>query len=266
MGKESKRLLIALGVILFVIIGVVVISIFGKTRSKSIISKVQELKNGASISAVYIMRDDCKYCELNKSNIELIKGYGFKPYSVNTNELTEEDLTELMTILNINPDNFGTPYLALVGEEKVVDKLSGLTTFKDLFDFAKKYELIPSDSKLNLNYIGYSEFRKLIKSDTNEVIILATSSCQYCQAEHPILNEIAKETGAKINYMYLDYAFSSQEEYDSFMNSLDWLKENSDFGTPTTLIVNSKKVVAELSGYRSKDEVISFYKDNGIIK
>ena len=266
MEKESKRLLIMLGIIVLVIVGIVVISIFGKTKSKKIISTVQELKNVTDVSAVYIMRDDCQYCELNKSNMELMKEYGFEPYSVNTNELTENDLNDLISTLDIDPNNFGTPRLVVVGNGTVIDTLPSLPNFENLFKFVKENKLISDDSKLYLNYIGYSEYKKLIKSETNEVIVLATSSCKFCQAEHPILNEIAKETGAKINYMYLDYAFTSQEEYDGFMSSMDWFKDNSEFGTPTTLIVKNKKVVSELSGYRTKDEVVSFYKDNGIIK
>ncbi len=66
--------------------------------------------------------------------------------------------------------------------------------------------------------------------------------------------------------MYLDRAILSQEEYDKFMGSMTWFNDNSDFGTPTTLIVKNKEVVSELSGYRTKDEMISFLKDNGIIK
>ena len=270
MEKESKRLIVILGIIVLVIVGIVVLSMLAKTKSKNIVLKVQELKSSADISAVYIMRDDCQYCELNKSNMELIKGYGFEPYVVNTNELTENDLNDLMSTLDIDPNNFGTPRLVVVGNNNVVDTLSGLSTFNGLFNFVKDNKLISSDSKLYLNYIDYSGYKKLIKSESNEVIVLATSSCKLCLAEHSILNEIAKETGAKINYMYLDYAITSPEEYDGFMSSMDWFNDNSEFVTsinePITLVVKNKKVVLELSGYRDKDEVISFYKDNGIIK
>ena len=95
---------------------------------------------------------------------------------------------------------------------------------------------------------------------------MATSTCKFCLAEHPVLIDIAKETGAKINYLYLDYMFNSQEEYDEFMSSLKWFEDNTDWGTPTTLIVKNKEVRNYLSGYREKDEVISYYKENGIIK
>lgn len=267
MEKESKRLFITLGVIVLVVVALVVTSIFGKTKSKNIILEVERLLKQESTSAIYIMRDDCSYCNLNKSNMELISNYGLNYYNVNTNELTSDDLDELMNMLGIDPNNFGTPDFYIVGNGIVIDKLSGLSTFPELFNIVKKYELIPSDSKLYLNYVtDYDSYKKVIKSNENEIIVLASSTCTYCLSEHPILNEIAKETGAKINYMYLDRAIKSQEEYDKFMSSMTWFNNNSDFGTPTTLIVKNKEVVSELSGYRTNDEMVSFLKDNGIIK
>ena len=248
------------------VVAIIITSIFGQTKSKSIILELERLINQESSSAVYIMRDDCSYCNLNKTNMELISTYGLDYYNINTNDLTSDDLATLANMLGIDPNNFGTPDFYAVGNGKVIDGISGYTAFPDLFEFSKNQKLISDDSKLYLNYIDYSEYKKLIKSDTNEVVILASSTCTYCQAEHPILSEIAKETGAKINYMYLDRVITSQEEYDKFMSSMSWFSANSDFGTPTTLIVKNKEVVAELSGYRTKDEMISFFKDNGIIK
>ena len=267
MEKESKRLFITLGVIVLVIVALVFTSIFGKTKSKNIILELERLINQETNSAVYIMRDDCSYCNLNKSNMELLNTYGLDYYNINTNDLTNDDLNDLITMLGIDANNFGTPDFYIVGNGKVVDGIAGYSAFPDLFNFVKNNGLISSDSKLYLNYVNnYDSYKKVIKSEENAVIVLASSTCTYCQAEHPILNEIAKETGAKINYMYLDRAIVSQEEYDKFMSSMSWFATNSDFGTPTTLIVKNKEVVAELSGYRTKDEMVSFLKDNGIIK
>ena len=42
-------------------------NIFGKTKSKNIILEVERLLKQESTSAIYIMRDDCSYCNLNKS-------------------------------------------------------------------------------------------------------------------------------------------------------------------------------------------------------
>ena len=267
MERESKRLFIALGVIVLVIVALVVTSIFGKTKSKNTVLEVERLIKQESISAIYIMRDDCSYCKLNKSNMDLISEYGLNYYNVNTNELTSDDLNQIINMLGIDPNNFGTPDFYIVGNGVVMDKLSGLSIFPELFKLVKKYELIPSDSELYLNYVtDYDSYKKVIKSNENALIVLASSTCTYCQSEHPILSEIAKETGAKINYMYLDRAILSQEEYDKFMGSMTWFNDNSDFGTPTTLIVKNKEVVSELSGYRTKDEMISFLKDNEIIK
>ncbi len=263
--EENKRgltLLICLGVIILLLVTVIIVD---HAKSAKIIKRVEELVNGTEVSAIYLMRDDCKYCTLNKSNMEsVVNEYGFEYYNVNTNNLSKSDLNKLLTILNL--DGLSTPYLLVVGNGEVKDSLSGIRSYDMLFNFLKTNKLITEDAKLYLNYPTYKEYKKLIKASERQVFVLATSTCQFCLAEHPVLIEIAKETGAKINYLYLDYMFESQEEYDEFMTSLDWFSENTNWGTPTTLIVKESKVKTSLAGYRPIEEVKAFYKENNIIK
>ena len=266
-NSENKRMYTLFGVIAAVALLAVVGVICRNTKSANIVKKVEELLNSNEAKAIYIMRTGCTYCELNESNMNsVVKEYNFEYYNIDTNDLVEKDLNKVITLLGIDGNNFGTPYLTAVKEGKVLGNLNGLKSYKTLFDFLKENKLISEDSKLYLNYPTLSEYKKLIKSDEKQVFILATSSCQYCLAEHPELIEVAKETGAKINFLYLDYMFTSQEEYDEFMSSLKWFEENTNWGTPTTLIVKNKEVRNYLSGYREKDEIIAYYKENGIIK
>lgn len=266
MNEESKRGYILIVIVLAIVISIIVSVILTVAKSASIIKEVEGVMASNEAKAIYIMRDDCQYCELNKSNMESMKNeYSFEYYNVNTNNLTKKDFNKLLEMLEINTQ-FGTPYLAVVKDGKMQDSLSGLKKYDVLFKFLKDNKLIAAESKLYLNYPTYSEYKKLIASGEKQVFVLAQSTCSYCLAEHPVLIEIAKETGAKINYLYLDYMFNSEEEYNGFMASLDWYKANSNFGTPTTLIVKNSTVRSYLSGYRAKDELIEFYRENGIIK
>lgn len=266
-NSENKRMYTIFGVLALIILLIIIGLVYRNVKSANIVKEVQSLLNSAEVKAIYIMRDGCTYCELNESNINsIVKEYNFEYYNIDTNDLVEKDLNKIISTLKIDSTNFGTPYLVAVKDGEVISSLNGMKSYKVLFDFLKENKLIASDAKLYLNYPTLSEYKKLIKSGEKEVFILATSTCKYCLAEHPVLIDIAKETGAKINYLYLDYMFNSQEEYDEFMSSLKWFEENTDWGTPTTLIVKNKEVRNYLSGYREKDEVISYYRENGIIK
>lgn len=263
---ENKRI-----IWLAAIVGLLIaITIFGNlgsvSKSASIIADVENLMQSENPQAIYIMRETCTYCELNKTNIEsMVNEYGFNYYNVDTTNLSTTDYDKLLRILNISSNDFGTPYLAVVKKGEVKGRLNGLTSYDELFKFLKDNSLIDKKAKTYLNYISYSDYKKVIKSKTNEVIVLATSSCKYCLAEQPVLIDLAKETGAKINYFYLDKNLTSEDVYNEFMNSLTWFSENTKWGTPTTLIVRDGKVVKYLEGYRDLNALKEFYRENEII-
>lgn len=262
-NNENKRLYFIL-FILFIVIAFFIL--YGIFERSNILKEVENLISSNNPNLIYLMRDDCGYCELNQNNMDLLENdYNLKYYKINTNKLTKNDLAKLLDMLNIDSSKFGTPYMVVVQNGKTIDSLSGLTTYPILFDFLKENSIINETSKLYLNYSNLDEYNKLINSNNDEVIVLALSYCKYCLAEHPVLIDIAKKYNIKINYIYLDYLFSSKDEYDDFLNSLKWYSENEDWGTPTILIVNNKEVKKSLESYRNKDDIIEFFKDNGII-
>ena len=267
MNEESKRSFVLLGLTILVILAILFSSILTNVRSHKILNGVKELMESETAKAVYVTKDGCGYCELNKNNIKSLEDeYGFEYYGVNTTKLTKKDLSALISLLELEEKDFGTPHLAIYKSGKVVASLSGLKPYNQTFNFLKENELIAKDAKLYLNYLNLDEYKKAINSDERQAIVLASSTCGHCANEHPELIKVAKETGAKINYVYLDYMFKTQEEYDEFLSSLSWFSDNSNFGTPTTLIVKNKTVKNYLVGYREADELIEFFTENGIIK
>ena len=119
MNTENKRTYMLLAFVVAFIIFMVLVFILGETKSSKILKDVKEYINSSKPKAVYLMKDDCGYCEKNKGNIEsLEKEYGYKYFEVNTNDLTKKDSDELLSILNINSDDFGTPYLVVTREGK----------------------------------------------------------------------------------------------------------------------------------------------------
>ena len=262
--NETKRLYLLLALLLIIIVFTL---FYGRFDGKNILKEMEDLIESNEPKLIYIIRDGCKYCELNESNITLMENeYNLSYYKIDTAKLTKNDLTKLLEKLDVDAANFGTPYMKVVQNGKSIDSLSGLTSYNILFDFLKNNNLINSSAKLKLNYPDLSNYNRLINSTNDEVIVLATSYCPYCLKEHPVLVDIANKYNIKINYVYLDYLFNSKEEYDEFLTSLKWFSENEDWGTPTMLIVNNKEVKKSLENYRSEADIVAFLKDNGIIK
>src|SRR5574344_399017 len=264
---ENKRLFIILDVAVLIGILIGVLAIFGKIESSKIIDKVNEALSSDTPQVIYVTKDDCTYCELNATNMDSIKNdYDVQYLNVDISKLTSADFAILSTLLNVDDTSFNTPYLAVVQNNEVKDTLDGIKSYNLLFEFLQNNGIISNDAKLYLNYINYTQYKDLISSSENQIIILASSTCHYCLSEHPILIQIAKDKGVKINYMNLDYAFSSEDEYNEFKTSLSWFNTNTGWGTPTTLIVKNNDVVSSLIGYQTYDKIVSFYSENGMIK
>ena len=265
MNTESKRGYTLIVILVIILLACAGIFAYMAIKSHKIVVKIEELLSSEQTSAIYLMREDCTYCVLNKSNMKsVVDEYGFEYYNVDSNDLLSKDLSKVLDLLKI--EKFGTPLLVTVGNGEVISSLSGIHPYNELFDYLKENKLISDEAKLYLNYVSYKDYMKLIEKDEPQVFVLATSVCEYCLAEQSVLMQVAKETGAKINYVYLDNIFDSEEEYNNFMNSLSWFNTNNNWGTPTTLIVKNKVVKNYLSGYRAMDEIIEFYTENGVIK
>ena len=59
---------------------------------------------------------------------------------------------------NLELTIIGTPYLAIVGDNKVIDRQNGFADYDKLFEFLQKNKIIKEDAELLLNYIGINEY------------------------------------------------------------------------------------------------------------
>lgn len=265
-NSEFKRLGLLVGILAIIAIIFIISYISSYKASQQMLAKVLELKASADEQIIYLIKDGCQYCELNQSNMDELKSrYGISYYEVDISKLFDSDYNRLLTELDIDKSNFGTPTLVITKNNEVQDFVVGTKGFDTFFYTLQQNNLIDKDAKLLLNYVDYDEYNELIKSDQNQALILASSTCHFCLSERPILDEIVEEYGIKLNWIYLDEILSTEDIYNEFMSSLDWFVQNQNWGTPTTLIIKNGQVESVLSGYRSKDDLISFYKQNNII-
>ena len=261
---EKKKMIVlcgvALGIVLFIIIG----SLFESSKSSKYLNDFYSALNESENKLVMIGRDNCSWCQLFKPTLDFMsEKYDFSYVYVNTNELTNSTFNKMLKDINVDSSSFGTPLTVVVRDGSVVDSLNGYTDEVDLLDFLKKYNFVSDDAKLVMNYLDYNGYKKILKSDKTNIVVVGQTSCTYCIKAKPILNEVASEYGVTINY--LNVTNLSDEESNKFNDSLDYLKDN-EWGTPLTLIIKNGKVIDSANGLLDKDGYIDLFKNNGILK
>ena len=261
--NENKRLMI-IGIIIILIIAIVPISaIITNTRSEKLLEEVREYVKEEN-SVIYIGRDNCSYCVMFEPEIKLVKEYTDLEYLyVDTNKLKASHLEQLLEELEIAEEDFGTPYLVITNEEKIVSQHAGYMSEDQLLEYLKETEVIEKEATLPLNYINYETYTKMISSNEKQLIVIAQSGCPSCEKAKPIFYELAQEYDVKINY--LNASNIATEDAEGFPESLEYFVENG-ISTPTVLIVSNKKVIDSLEGVTTLENYVEFLEKNSFIK
>lgn len=111
-----------------------------------------------------------------------------------------------------------------------------------------------------INTMDYNYFDALVNaSKENTIVYLGSATCGWCTKFKPILESVVTENNLKV--VYIDLSTVTKTEY----NIIASIAGSSFTGTPTTLILNGDKVVDALGGFNEKENVISFFKENGFI-
>lgn len=108
--------------------------------------------------------------------------------------------------------------------------------------------------------VGYSDYETSINNGEGQLIIIERTGCSYCEKYMPIAEEVSTEKNIPIRY--IDIAEISDDELNSLTTSNSYFKKNSEWGTPTTLLMNGSDVIDSISGYVDKDTLIEFIDDN----
>lgn len=196
----------------------------------------------------------------------LAQKYNFEYTYVNIDKLSNSQFNKISGKLEIDTNNFGTPYLVIVKDGKKIAEQPGYVEEDDLFNFLQ-YNGIISENEVyetNLTKISYAEYKELIGKEEKEIIVIAQTGCSACASAKPSLNEIAEEYEVKINWFDIK-RIASEEEWQEFLSSLDYYQKN-EWGTPLTLIVANNKVVDAYSGFYDKQAYVDFFKKNEFIK
>jgi len=262
--NENKKILVIVLVVVAIFALIPIVAIINVVKSKNIIEEFHETMNSEDLNLIYIGRDNCSYCNLFDEEIEFIDDeFDIDYLYINTNKLTNKDFDELLTTLDINEDDFGTPYILITQNGEKLAEQPGYIPENQLFDFLQEYGLIEEDETLPLNYIDYEEYTNIIASQEKQIVVIAQSGCDGCLKARPVLYELAHEYGLKINY--LNASFIDSENAEAFQTSLSYFEENG-ISTPTMLVVSNNEVIDVLVGSVELEEYIDFLKTNSLME
>lgn len=259
--NEKNKIYVVLGVLAAIILFIILIVAASGKKNEEVYNAFEEAFTKEENTLVYIGRPTCSYCSLFEPNlIDMSERYDFDYIYINTDDIGSTYLNKIIDKLGLS--QIGTPYIAVVNKDGIIDTQSGYTDYDDFFGFLKKNKFIDSDAELLINFIGKDEYKNLISSSSPQVIVIGQSTCGYCTSAKLALMDIAKEYNVELNYLNLSYL--SEDEYKEILNSFEYLS-SGDWGTPLLLLVKDGKLVARENGFAGKEAYISFLQEQGVI-
>lgn len=267
--NEKKKVIIVLGCALafFLLIGMVYY--VGIEKGKNIIESFDSAYNGSEAKIIYIGRPTCGYCvQLKPVLDEMTEQYGLEYVYVNTDDISDSQLSHVLGTLDFDESEFGTPSLAIVKDGKKVAEQLGSTDEEGLLAFFKDGGLVDESVQLeddtpNLTKIDYAGYEDLLNSDEKFVVVLGQTSCGACISAKPVLDAVAEEYSIEINWLNLTNI--SSDEFSSLTSSLAYF-DDSSISTPLVLVIQDKEVVADFVGATDEAGYTDFFKENGLIK
>lgn len=277
--NENKRLLaLLIGVV--VIIMVILIICFWPKPDKTFACGVKADKDYNKLGAVTykqfecLMKEDEKIALVTKKDLskdekkalnDTAKAMDKGIYYIDTK--SKDDYDKIKDDLK----DFKENSLLLIEKNKITDKLEDklndnkeISNFLEDAGFSKwSYGAKPEKDYENIAKIDYSTFEKLYNSDKTFTIMVTQSTCGYCEKFIPVINEYAGKHNIPIYVLEIDTM--GKDDANKAISSISYFSEHSDWGTPTTLAIKDKKVVASLSGYTdSTSELDDFFKEAGL--
>lgn len=97
---------------------------------------------------IYLGRPSCSWCNKLRPGLDDLKDrYDASFVYVNVDETSSTDLDTIFKQLDINSDEFGTPYLVVIENGKKVAEQVGYVEESELFKFLQTNDVIDSSAK-----------------------------------------------------------------------------------------------------------------------
>ena len=281
--SENKRMLALFGVVILIVIIILAIA-FWPEPDKTFTCNVK--KDGDYDKLAAITYEDYE-CLKGKNNVVIVAGDLNNKEKNNINkagkkanigiyylsdEISKSDLKKIEKDLDYADKSFKKDVILVVNKGKVTDyKENILNNSNDIYDFLDEAGItslacgvVASEEYENLGVATYDNYECLLDNDRPFALVVAQTTCSYCQKYAPVINEYAGKNNVPIYIIYLDQL--SEDESNSLLSSLSYFDENQDWGTPLTLGINDKKVVADISGYTDDTKTIDKFMEKTGIK
>ncbi len=142
------------------------------------------------------------------------------------------------------------------------DQNSSYEVDKIIANAQKESEAIPDNEKKDFPSITVDEYLQMYEGSENQIILLASPNCSYCQIAEPIIRHLAYQYDINISYLNPD-EFKGNDK-TKFIQSDEMFSEG--YGTPFLFIVSSSKIVDKIDGLTDTQHYQSFFKQHGYIK
>ena len=98
-----------------------------------------DMKASSDNSIVLVARPTCHYCQIAEPILHKIaKEYDLDINYLNTDDFSQDDQTTFVKSDEAFSEGYGTPMLLIVGSDKIVDKINGLTDHDHYVELLKE--------------------------------------------------------------------------------------------------------------------------------
>lgn len=262
MSKENK-----ITFIVILVIGIVSILYMTISQKKTAYNDAVEIADNVlknkGYTLLYVGAGNCDGCKLEEAQIKpLIENYDFGFYYINLENLTKNNVSDLVLKLKLGTGTFTIPTLLVYKDGEFIDALSGLSNLDTIFSFLQKYSIIEEESELLMNYIDLEEYTKLIASKKPQIIALGSIISEESNEAQQILWDLVSENDVKINYLSIENL--TEKELDTLYTSLGYFQEN-ETGIPMIIVVKNKQVLDSSLENLDKKGYIEFFKKNNLM-
>ena len=126
MNSEKKKVLIVLGVLAAILILIpIILSVSGK-KGEATLELFRNTLNSSNEKLIFLGRPTCGYCTALKPVLDnMVVEYNFVYEYIDTDTLRSSQMDEILKTINVTSKEFGTPYLLVVKDGKIIDKHQG---------------------------------------------------------------------------------------------------------------------------------------------
>lgn len=259
MKKESKRILILVGILIFCAILIALSYFEQKEEQEIILSDFESVLSSEDYELIYIGRPTCSYCTYMQPIVEgLAEEFDFEYTYINSDEISYDNLVNILEQLGNDISEFGTPFSAVIKDGEVVDTYEGYGFETYYFEFLVSSGFLDSELELTLNYLTVDEF--VSQTDLDGIYVLASAVNNDVTTMLNEIKTISTDNEIIFNVIYVE----TEEELATITDTFEYYTDEVSPLFPSTIIIEESQIVS-LNYYTSSTDYISFLTSYGFL-